>query len=315
MTTRLKVRIGAIAWCVFAYLTVPGLNHANWPPALIMLSALVLAPLAWCLARDDRDAGMILRLRQTGMVLQLPGALLLCAAFVLPAGPRAMACTLVWTLALASMALVGVMRIGRRGPRPVADLVRDAGLVYALVGGAWLLADRAGLQLLGFDPVMVIVAAGHFHFAGLVLPIVGGTALARRPTSRLGQVAAWGVIFGVPLVAAGYAATHFGWDQRFETTAMWLLVASGFALAVLHLQLAASERTAPRASRVFWALAGVMLAGGMVLAGLYASRGLSQPMPWLDLPGMRTLHGTLNPVGFSLAALLGWCRAGRCCQG
>ena len=72
--------------------------------------------------------------------------------------------------------------------------------------------------------------------------------------------------------------------------------------------------SAPRASRVLWAAAGVMLAGGMVLVGLYATRGLWQPLPWLDLPVTRGLHGTLNTLGFSLAALLGWCRAGRCCH-
>jgi hypothetical protein len=69
-------------------------------------------------------------------------------------------------------------------------------------------------------------------------------------------------------------------------------------------------------ARGLWLIAGVSLAGGMLLAGLHASRLALPPLPWLDLPWMLALHGTLNAIGFSLAAVLAWCRAGRgCCCG
>ena len=55
---------------------------------------------------------------------------------------------------------------------------------------------------------------------------------------------------------------------------------------------------------------------GMSLAGLIALQSSSALLAWLDHPWVQALHGNLNPVVFSLAAVLGWCRAGRgCCCG
>jgi hypothetical protein len=30
------------------------------------------------------------------------------------------------------------------------------------------------------------------------------------------------------------------------------------------------------------------------------------PLPWLDIPWMRALHGTANALGFTVPALVGW---------
>ncbi|HTO05065.1 MAG TPA: hypothetical protein VL069_15245, partial [Opitutus sp.] len=58
--------------------------------------------------------------------------------------------------------------------------------------------------------------------------------------------------------------------------------------------------------RVLFLLAGVSLLFGMSLAGLYASRSLILPLPWLDVPWMRALHGTANALGFGLCGLFAW---------
>ncbi len=87
-------------------------------------------------------------------------------------------------------------------------------------------------------------------------------------------------------------------------------------MAIQHVVLAILEKKVCPSVRVLWTIAGLSLAVGMVLAGLYSSRAYFAPMAWLDIPWMRMLHGSLNALGFSLAALLAWCRSGReCCTG
>lgn len=53
-------------------------------------------------------------------------------------------------------------------------------------------------------------------------------------------------------------------------------------------------------------LSGVSLFFGMALAAIYALRAFVLPLPWLDIPWMRALHGTLNAFGFGLCSMLAW---------
>lgn len=311
MTTPLKVRIGAVIWCLYVWFEVPGTSHAAWAPALLLLAALVLVPMAWCLARDPADTGWVLALRQAAMRLQLPAAMLLVGSFLLMPGPLSALCALPWALLLGAMAVVGVKRVLQRRLVPLPELTRDAGLIYALVGGVWVLADRSGIHPLGFDEVIVILTAVHFHYAGLVLPVVTGLALRRAPASRLYRLGAWGVIVGVPLVAVGMTVSHEGAGFAVETIAAGLLVVAGWIVARLHLALAAGDPDAGRVVRILWTVSACSLFSGMLLAALYALRVWNLGWAWLDIPQMRALHGTLNSLGFALPALLAWCRAGR----
>jgi len=316
MTTPLKVRIGAAAWCAFAYFSVSSLHDGRWAEAMLLLAALVLMPMAWTLVRDFEDTGWAARLWRFDLQVHFPAALLLVFAFLLPPGPGALLCALPWAAVLGIMAVDGFLRIRRHGFSPLGLLCRDVGLIYASVGGAWLLADRGGWSPLGFAPDIVLLTAVHFHYAGLVLPVVAGLALNRRPQSRIAQLATWLVLLGVPLVAAGITATQLGGPAWVELLAAWVLVLGGWGVAWEHLVLAVQERRVHRLARALWLVAGISLGLGMLLAGLYASRMFLPAMGWLGIPWMRALHGTLNAMGFSLLALLGWCRAGRaCCSG
>lgn len=315
MTTPIKVRIGAICWCVFTYFTVHNFKHGPWAEALVLLAALVLMPMTWCLARDFDDKGWAERLWKFDLHLQLPAALLLVPAFWLPRGTQAMLCALPWFLMLAVMAVDGLLRIRRHGISPLGVFCRDVGLVYASIGGAWLLADRAGWQPLGFAPEIVLLTAVHFHYAGLILPVLAGLALNRRPDCPIGRWSMWLVLFGVPLVAIGITTSQLGGAAWVQVAATWVLALGGWGVAAQHIALALTERNVPAMVRGFWGVAGLALLAGMLLAGLYASRGFAG-LPWLDIPWMRALHGSLNAIGFALPALLAWCRSGRkCCCG
>jgi hypothetical protein len=76
-------------------------------------------------------------------------------------------------------------------------------------------------------------------------------------------------------------------------------------VAVLQLRLAAQDRW-PMKVRTLWTVAGFSLLFGMSLALLYSARSYAMPLPWLDLPWMRALHGTANALGFALCGAVGW---------
>ncbi|MBP6508338.1 MAG: YndJ family transporter, partial [Opitutaceae bacterium] len=95
---------------------------------------------------------------------------------------------------------------------------------------------------LGFSPDIVLLTAVHFHFAGLVLPVVTGLVLARHPQSRAAHWSAWGVLLGVPLVAAGISAVQLGWGGAIECLAAIVLVLSAWGVAWQHARLAVEEK-------------------------------------------------------------------------
>jgi hypothetical protein len=305
MATSTRVTVGALVFAGTVFFRVPNFYHAAWAEALLMLAALVIVPLVHDLVADDADGLLERRLLTAATRLQLPAALLLVFAYAggpdgrmaLRAGP--------WACVLLLLAAVGVRRIVRRGRRPLAFLCRDAGLVYASVGAVWLMADRFGLRPLGFDAAIVLLTAVHFHFAGLVVPVLGGLAMVRFGTSRIAGLTGLAVILGVPAVAVGISASQLGLDPRVEVVAVLLMVAGGIGLAGLHLRLAlrAGETAA---ARCFWGIAGFSLGAGMWLAALYGVRHFFHPWPWLDLPRMRAVHGSLNALGFGFCGVIGW---------
>lgn len=298
--------IGAVVWIGFAVLTVPNLHHGAWALAALLLSALVIAPLAIELTDGSKDGKTGARLARWVGVVQLPAALLLVWACWLPPGPGATLAALPWVFLCGLVAVLGWLRVRGGGwRRPMESLCGDVALMFLGVGGAWLFADRAAYRPLGFDPAIVTLTAVHFHYAGLLLPLFAGLALRAYPDSRFASRAAVGVILGVPAVAVGITTTQLGWGPAIEGAAGWGLALAGMMVAILHVRLA-TEGGQPWLARGLFFVAGCALFYGMLLAGLYASRAFFAPLPWLDLPWMRALHGTANALGFGICGVLAW---------
>lgn len=120
-----------------------------------------------------------------------------------------------WLLLTLMAAAHALRRLLARGFYPIAECVQDLGWIYWPVGAIWLIAHRLEWELMGFPGKIVILTAVHFHFAGLAAPLVVGT-MARlleypRPASRalqkLVRISALLVAAGIPLTAAGIAAS------------------------------------------------------------------------------------------------------------
>ncbi len=311
MKSLVSVFAGLAAWAVFVVgrVRVPG--DPAWTHALLLFAALVLLPLALELFADDDESPVGAKLFSWVRSGQLPAALLLGVACWLPAGGGAALATLPWVAITWMLAALGFSRLRREGMRRDFDrLCADVALVFSLVGGLWTLADRSGLTPLGFDAAVVAVTAVHFHYAGLLLPLFAGLVQRELFFWRLASRAAVGVILGVPAVAMGITFTQLGWGTSFEKAAVCGLALAGMAVAILHVRLAVDGRQ-PWLTRGLIGVAGVALFLAMALAVVFALRSTVTLVPWLELPQMRLLHGTVNAFGFGLCGVLAWRRLER----
>ena len=100
--------------------------------------------------------------------------------------------------------------------------------------------------------------------------------------------------------------TQFGWGPAFEGAAECGLALAGMAVAVLHVRLGTEPSTGSPVKRGFFLVAGASLFFGMTFAAVYAARSFAAPLPWLDVPWMRAVHGTVNAVGFGWGGVWAW---------
>lgn len=264
--------------------------------AALAVVVAALAPLA-AAAVDGRDrdgarAPLVVAARR----LMRPAGALAAIALWLPAGVGAALLTLPYAIACALFGLHGLGRLAARGGRVPAELATAAGLVLWPGGALWLLAHRAGVELLGYPPLWVGLTAAHFHVAGAFLPIIVGRAVVGRGR-RAGAVAIVAVL-AVPLTAAGIAGPRW-----LEQAAALTMAAAGLGSALVLLT------TRGALAR----LAGAALVATMLLAAQYASRGWIAPLRLGDLDALTTMlvaHGALNLLGVALPGLLATARAG-----
>jgi hypothetical protein len=297
MNARLAVGLGI--WCAALLWWRPDLRSEEWGVVLLLLAPLVLVPLG--LARIERREPLLLP--GPGRWLAFPGAVLLTVAYVLPRGIPAAALALPWCAVTLLVAAAGLLRLWH-GPRGVGELGIPVGCIYLAVGGTWAVIDRAGLRPMDLPAVIVQLTAIHFHHAGFVLPVASTLAFRVLP-GWLTRVAVLGVCFGILLVAAGITVAESDGGPWLEVFAAWFTALSGCVVAGVHLRLAArrGHGTLPRCA---FALAGLSLLFGMVLVGLFGTRGVQGF--GLDYGWMRALHGTANGLGFGLLGTWAWSR-------
>lgn len=262
--------------------------RAGWAAleTLLLFAALALVPLALAaLARADRR-GRDPALHRAAAFAQPVAALLLLASFAQPPGRVAALLALPWLALTLVLALWGAQRFVQRGARPVEELAIDGGLVFVAVGGAWLVASRAGVAFLGFREPVVILTAIHFHVAAFAAPVLAGLvgrALARRAPRALAFAVAC-LLAGPPLLAVGIAASPLVEKAAALVMAAGVLVTAGLLLRLPR----------RRALGVAAALAPLV---SMPLAVAYAwARGL-------DVATMARVHGALNAYLFAFAGL------------
>lgn len=224
----------------------------------------------------------------------LLAALPLLAAFSLKPGLGAAAIVLPWL----AFALVGATAAVRHGlthppsillPRRLSDLGVDVALGFWGVGAAFALIDRLGVDI-GFSPVIVLLTATHFHFAGFGLLALASLFAAARPWLRAPVV---GLMVGIPLTALGFVLS----SDPINAIGALIVGSSGIAVGIALL-------TGRVIGRAVWLsrAAGVALLVGMLM-GIAWSLAILTGQSFVDLETMVRMHGALNSISVLLAVV------------
>ena len=184
----------------------------------------------------------------------------------------------------------------------IADKVQFAAYLYFPIGPLAAFSDRLDWTPLGFSPIIILLTAAHFHYAGFLLPWVLSNLLRKRAPSILQHWVAWAVLLGIPAVAVGITSAQFGADPWLETIAATLMALGGLGVAIGHagLALESGQSWPQRLSGLGLFLC---LGTGMILALLYGWRNYF-PLPFLSIPWMYALHGTMNTLGVGVFGIL-----------
>jgi hypothetical protein len=296
--------VGASLWLALVLLSVFNLLHLELIERLMLLATLVIVPLGLSLAAtEDREGRCSLPLR-AALFAQPVGALMVVCSVLLPQGWSAALLASGWLVVTMLIALSGIVRFLPRGASRVEEVSIDAGLLYIMVGGGWLVLARAGLQPLGFGDTIVLLTAVHFHYAGFAAPILAGLAGqqlhgASNWTRRTLCVSVACIIAGTPLVAAGIT-----FSPSLALTGA-IVVAAGLLLLALLVLTKIMPALHSMLAQTLLIISSLSSAAAMVLACVYAYSIVSNKMV-ISIPQMAELHGVANAVGFSLCGLLAW---------
>lgn len=274
---------GMVAW-----LAALALLPAPLAARIFLLAPLVIVPR---LIRILPDRPWIGRL---GGWTALLAALPLIASFALAPGPLAAALAAPWLV----VAIVGAAAAVRHGlanlpsilhPSRLPDLGIDVALGLWGAGAVFLVTERLGLDI-GFAPVIVLLTATHFHFAGFGLMALASVMAFSRPWLR---VPVGGLIVGIPLTALGFILV----SDAISAIGAVVVGSSGIGVGIALL-------TSPATTRTDWLarVAGIALLVGMPL-GIAWSLAILTGSPFLDLEAMVRTHGVLNSLAVLLAVM------------
>lgn len=282
-----------------------------WVHALLLLSVIVLIPIGLRLGFEAEGP-------RWQWVEGISAFLLGLSLLVTPVDPRVMFasepgirriiplgffCSLPWLLVRARTAVAVLIRWVRQGVPGHAHLCVQSAQIFPAVGAAWLVANRSQWTPWGFDPLIVLLTAAHFHHAGFTLPLMAGLNAQAWPVcwTRFSCVA---ILVGVPLVAAGITCTHFGVLPFVEPFGVTILVLGAFGVAVSQLLRGIEFHS----GLSFWTRTGFFISGISLLTAMLLALGfgLRYVIPgWaLTMPQMWMIHGTLNAFGFGLCGIL-----------
>jgi hypothetical protein len=272
---------------------------------LILIAApFLVVPLGlWHLDREG-VAGAGLRRNRLVFIIYWLSASMLAVSFLLPDVEKGSVHYLAgllavpWMLFTYLLAGIGLVHFYRHVRSLDTQLCYAAALVFVAIGGTWAAISRAGLPVMGFEPIIILLTAVHFHYAGFALPLLSGLAIRTLTRHHAVRLMVLLIIVGIPLVGVGIAT-----GALVEVIAVGILAAGCGGLAIVQIRCA--MRCSLEPARGLLLLSSLSLLLGMLLAVIYGI-GEYREQQLLGIPLMIPLHGIANSVGFSLAGLYGW---------
>ena len=294
--TDLSTLFGGCLWLAVA--VTGGLSAIE---RALALAPLVLVPLGLRLVAVPAFDGVAHRCYVAAVVAQPIGAVCVVASLLVSVSGTAAGLAAVWLGVALLVAAVGLGRtVDRGGVVPISETAIDVGLAYTTVGAAALVFFHLGIYF-WFDPLIILLTAVHFHYAGFVLPVM--TGLTGRAIGLPGR--GFRVLAGVVLLGPAIIAVGISFSPLIEFVAVGVFTATVTVFGgYVVLRVAPTRRRLQAGCLVGSALA---LPVSMVLAIGYAVFQFTGLDPFgLTISRMVTLHGSLNAFGFGLLGLLGW---------
>jgi hypothetical protein len=283
---------GLLVWAAQLWMLRSLPPDSYWIVILLLFSTMVLMPLSRRLW--DSESRQEWRTK-----VELGSAVFMISTFFTNSATEAIP----WLLVRSAAAFEAIRNCSRKTLHDPAELTLMSARIFPAIGAAWFVAHRAQWTPWGFDPLIVLLTAAHFHHAGFTLPLMAGLNAKARPGcwTRFSCVA---ILLGVPLVAVGITGTHFGVLKFVEPLGVAVLVLGALGVAVSQVW-RGLERQRSILTRVGFLISGASLFAAMVLA---LGFGLRYVIPdfALTMPQMWAIHGTLNAFGFGLCGILAW---------
>lgn len=283
---------GLLIWAaqLWALKSLP--SESYWVVILLLFSAMFLMPLSWRLWDSESR-------QKWRPALEGACAVGMAITFFTNSAVEAIP----WLIVRSVAAFEAVRNCSRKTLLDPAELTLVSARIFPAIGAAWFVAHRANWAPWGFDPLIVLLTAAHFHHAGFTLPLMAGLNGKANPGcwTRFSCVA---ILLGVPLVAVGITCTHFGVLKFVEPFGVAVLVLGALGVAVSQVW-RGLERQRSILTRIGFLISGASLFAAMVLA---LGFGLRYVIPnfALTMPQMWAIHGTLNAFGFGLCGILAW---------
>lgn len=294
-----NVIVGLLLWVATFLNRNPAPMQFEWPLFMVLLAACCIVPIGRLIFVERTFPQSIPRWWLIAARLQFPSSLMLCTAVEIEKVTVSTALAIPWLLMTMLMAMQALGQ-WRKTSTSFAEKISLLGWLQLPVGAIWLLADFLQLQPMGFDSQIVRLTAAHFHFAGFVLPLLAGF-LTSNFDHLLVRVAAIGSALGVGLVAIGITLTKLNFPPELESILATTFCCFVLLLSVCQINFASRQRS------ILIFISGIALCVGTVFALLYALR-LWIPLPWLHIPRMWAIHGSIQVFGFSFCGLIGWWR-------
>lgn len=268
--------------------------------ALCALGMVVVVPLGLTLMDGGRGDGPDAATRAWARMWPVAGVIGTISLLV-PRGGLAGGLALVYTGATVALALSAALRLAARRSLAPAEVAVLFALASPAVAGVSLLAERLGVDLLGFGTTELALTVAHFHFAGFASALLAGLA-AHAIGGRLSSAGALAVPAGTLVVLIGYFT-----GEVVELAGAVVLTAATWVVAWLLWHRARPAATTA-ATRTLLGVAAVAPLVSMPLALSWAAAHAWDGLPHLSVTWTAATHGVANALGFALCGLLGWRR-------
>ncbi len=280
---------GAFVWIALRVMT-----ELSPTARVLAVAPLVVVPLALSLLPlGTRRGALVIALSQP------LGAACATVSLLTDVGARAAALAAVWLTFVAGTCTYAALRLLADDAPDRTRVSYLAALLFWPVGGAWMVAARAGWTVLGFDGFWAELTAIHFHYMGLAAPILVGRMLATKGPGLGTTLSLVGITLGPVLVAAGITVSPVA------ALLGALSMAAGLGVHGVR-SLWPPGRPRRLAVVCFW-ISAISVLFSMPLAVIWAWGTAAGTMPFgLDLGWMIRLHGMANAHGFCLVGLIGW---------